>query len=198
MDAAPNTRASLLVRLSDPRDERAWTEFTAIYTPLIHRLARRRGLQDADADDLIQDVFRAVAKAMEGGGYETGRGSFRGWLFRIARNLMINFLISQKRQPQGSGNTDMQHLLEAQPAPDDEESALFETEYRRGLLVWAAEHVRGEFSDLTWRAFWLAGVEGRPAKEVAEVLGATIGTVYHYKSRVMARLRQKIEEAAGE
>ena len=198
MDVTPDTRASLLVRLSAPRDEQAWAEFTEIYSPLVRRLARQRGMQDADADDLVQEVYRAVAKAMERGAYDPERGSFRGWLFRIARNLMVNFLVSQKRQPRGSGDTDMQKLLESQPAVDGEESVLFDAEYRRGLLYWAAEQVRGEFSELTWQAFWQAGVEGRSAKEVAQALATTVGTVYHYKSRVMARLRQKIEQVEGQ
>ena len=54
MDETPNTRASLLIRLRDAGDERAWAEFTQIYAPFIKRVARGRGLQDADADDLVQ------------------------------------------------------------------------------------------------------------------------------------------------
>ncbi len=65
MSAVPPTRASLLIRLKPPRDERAWIEIVEIYEPLIHRLARARGVQEADADDLAQDVFRAVADAIE-------------------------------------------------------------------------------------------------------------------------------------
>ncbi len=61
----PATRQSLLVRLKDPRDEQAWSEFVAIYTPLVDRLARAKGLQPADAADLAQEVFRAVAGAIE-------------------------------------------------------------------------------------------------------------------------------------
>ncbi|HEV3258519.1 MAG TPA: sigma-70 family RNA polymerase sigma factor [Gemmataceae bacterium] len=198
MDDTPTTRASLLVRLRDPRDERAWAEFTEIYAPLIYRLARRRGLQDADAADLGQEVFRAVARAIERQAFDPARGSFRGWLFRIARNLVVNFLIGRERQPRGTGDTDMQALLEAQPAPAPEDSALFDAEYRRQLLYWAADQVRGQFSDLTWQAFWQTGVEGRGAREVADALGTTVGTVYHYKSRVMARLRQKMQQVEGE
>ncbi len=63
MEIAPSTRPSLLVRLRDSRDERAWSEFIELYGPLIHQLAKRRGIQDADAQDLAQDVFRAVARA---------------------------------------------------------------------------------------------------------------------------------------
>ena len=65
MDEVPDTRPSLLVRLCDPEDECAWTEFTAIYSPLIYRLACRKGFQDADAQDLVQEVLRAVAAAIE-------------------------------------------------------------------------------------------------------------------------------------
>ncbi|HWY86837.1 MAG TPA: sigma-70 family RNA polymerase sigma factor, partial [Gemmataceae bacterium] len=105
MHDTPNTRASLLFRLRDARDERAWSEFMAIYAPFVKRLARRRGLQDADADDLVQEVFRAVAHAFEKEAYDPSCGSFRGWLFRIARNLVVNFLIGQQRHPRGSGDS---------------------------------------------------------------------------------------------
>ncbi len=198
MDDTPATRPSLLLRLRNPRDERAWAEFVAIYTPLVRRLARRKGMQDADAADLTQEVFGAVARAVEREAYDPARGSFRGWLFRVARNLMVNFLVRQGRQPRGSGDTDVQRLLEEKAEPTAEDSALFDTEYRRQLLSWAAEQVRGEFSELTWRAFWLTAGEGRPAKEAADALGTTVGNVYHCKSRVMARLRRKVEEVEGE
>ena len=146
MDDSPSTRASLLVRLRDPRDERAWAEFVDIYTPLVHRLARQGGLQEADAADLAQDVFRAVASAIDRFDPDPGRGSFRGWLFRIARNLTINALAARGRQPRGSGDTDVMRLLEEQPAPAPDASACFDVEYRRRLFDWAVGQIRGEFS----------------------------------------------------
>jgi RNA polymerase sigma-70 factor (ECF subfamily) len=193
----PATRFSLLVRLRDPRDERAWSEFVEIYGPLVHQLARRRGLQDADAAEIVQDVFRAVAGAIERYDPDPARGSFRGWLATIARNLIINLLDAQRRHPRATGDTETRRLLAALPAPDSPESAVFDAEYRRRVLRWAAQQLRGEFTDSTWEAFWRTGVDGQPPEQAARDLGLSIGTVYQYKSRVVARLRREIERVAG-
>jgi RNA polymerase sigma-70 factor (ECF subfamily) len=169
-----------------------------IYTPLIERLARRKGLQEADTADLVQEVFRAVARRIEHYDPDPAKGSFRGWLSRIARNLILDSLAARRRRPQGAGDTNVHKLLDAQPAPSAEDSALFEAEYRRRLFAWAAEHVRADVSKMAWKVFWMAGMEGKSAKKVAEAVGTTIGTVYHYKSQVMARLRQKIAQIEAE
>jgi RNA polymerase sigma-70 factor (ECF subfamily) len=194
MNEAPQTHRSLLIRLRDRQDGRAWREFTEIYGPIIQQLARRKGLQEADAQDLVQDVFRAVARAIDRYDPDPTRGSFRGWLSRIAGNLIINQLVAQKRHPRATGGTDIQRLLEEQPDLPAEESALFEAELRQRLLAWAAERAKGSFSEPVWQAFWRTAVEGRPVKEVAATLGMTIGTVYQYKSRVVARIRREIEQ----
>jgi RNA polymerase sigma factor (sigma-70 family) len=198
MTDSPATRQSLLVRLKDPRDGQAWTEFVAIYTPLIDRLARAKGLQPADAADLAQEIFRAVSGAIERYDPNPARGSFRGWLFRIARNLMINLLAARRVRPQATGDSDVQEMLEKVPAPDGAETAFFEAEYRRRLFLWAADQVRGEFRKSTWQAFWLTAVEGQGPKTAAQASGISVGAVYIAKSRVMARLKAVIEQVEGE
>jgi RNA polymerase sigma-70 factor (ECF subfamily) len=197
MSQPPATRASLLLRLRDHQDEQAWGEFVEIYTPMLRRLARRKGLQEADAADLEQEVLRAVAGAIERYDLDPSAGSFRGWLFAITRNLILNLLASQRRHPRASGNSDLRRLLEARPAPDENDAELFESEYQRGILDWAVGKVRGEFNSVIWDAFWLTGVEGKPAQEVASSLRLSIGTVYQYKSRVVVRLRREIERVEG-
>ena len=198
MSESPLTQPSLLVRLRDRGDDLAWSEFVELYTPLIQRLARQKGLQEADAADLVQEVFGAVARWIDRYDPDPSKGSFRGWLSRIARNLILDALAARRRHPQGVGDTSVRRLLDAQPAPSPEDTALFEAEYRRRAFAWAAERVRGEVSEMAWRVFWMAGVEGNNAKAVALALGTTIGTVYHYKSQVMARLRRKVQELDGE
>jgi RNA polymerase sigma factor (sigma-70 family) len=197
MTESPATRRSLLVRLKDPHDEQAWTEFVAIYTPLIDRLAQARGLQSADAADLAQEVFRAVAGAIGRFDLDQRRGSFRGWLFKIARNLMINLLAARRGRPQATGDSDVQEMLERVPAPDSAETAFFDVEYRRRLLFWAAEQIREEFRKSTWQAFWLTAVEGQDPKAAAQASGISVGAVYIARSRVMARLKAVIEQVEG-
>jgi RNA polymerase sigma-70 factor (ECF subfamily) len=198
MNVEPTTRRSLLLRLRDLKDEGAWSEFTEIYGPLVLRLARRRGLQDADAEDIVQEVFRAVSRAIERYDPDPDRGSFRGWLSRIARNLIINLLATQRRQTCGTGSWDVQNLLEQCPDPDSEDSAIFDAEHRGRLIAWASERVRGNFSDAAWQAFSLTSVEGRPAKEAAEALGLSLGTVYQYKTRIVARIRRELVQLQWE
>jgi RNA polymerase sigma-70 factor (ECF subfamily) len=194
MDITPSTRPSLLIRLRNPQDERAWAEFTAIYAPLIYRLARRKGLQDADAEDLVQEVLRSVASAIDRWEPDPARGPFRNWLFRIARNLMINLLVNQRRHPRGIGGGDLLSLLEERAPRSQEDSALFDLEYRRQLFHWASDRIRGEFQPATWTAFWKTWVEGKKSKDVAVELGMSLGAIYMARSRVVARLRQAIAE----
>ena len=99
MTSPPETRASLIVRLPDPADARAWDEFAAVYAPLIYRLARRHGLQPADADDLVQEVFSSVSRSVQAWLRKDGRGPFRAWLLRIAKNVALNFLTRPKHRP---------------------------------------------------------------------------------------------------
>ena len=134
MTDSPVTRQSLLVRLRNPRDGQAWSEFVAIYTPLIDRLARANGLQAADAADLAQDVFRAVAGAIDRYDPDPARGSFRSWLFRIARNLMINLMAARRIRPQATGDSDVQELLECLPAPDGPETAFLTSNTAAGYF----------------------------------------------------------------
>ena len=197
MEDSPVTRASLLLRIRDGQDKEAWRQFVEIYASLIYGFARKRGLQDADAADLMQDVLRSIASAVGRLDYDPRRGSFRSWLYTVTRNKLYSFLDGQRRHPRGSGDSGAQQLLEEQAGPDDS-AAAWDQEYQRRLFGWAADHVRTEFQESTWQAFWQTAVEGRGPKDVARELNLSPGAVYVAKSRVIARLREKIQEVQDE
>jgi RNA polymerase sigma-70 factor (ECF subfamily) len=189
----PTTRPSLLVRLRDARDQEAWRQFVQLYGPVVYGYGRQRGLQDADAADLTQEVLRAVSTSVGRLDYDRRRGTFRGWLFAIAHHKLCDLLDRQRRHGQGSGDPAVQEWLEEQPDPA-EDGALWEQEYERWLFRWAAERVRPRFDAATWQAFWQTAVEGRSGKVVSEALGITVAAVYLARSRVMARLREQVRQ----
>jgi RNA polymerase sigma factor (sigma-70 family) len=193
MDSQPVTRPSLLVCLRDPHDSRAWSQFVAIYSPLVYRLARRHGLQETDAADVTQDVFCAVARGIRQFDYDPRKGSFRGWLVVVARSKLQDFLRKRQGKNQGIGGTEARKLIELQPAGDCEE-AFVEQEHRRCLFDWAVGQIQSDFQASTWQAFWQTSVEGKGSREVADSLGMTVGAVYIARSRVLAKLKQTIQQ----
>lgn len=188
MAVLPETRSSLLLRLRDAGDVAAWDELLEIYGPLVYRLARGRGLQPADADDLVQEVFGAVARAIAKWLDDPKRGPFRAWLLRIARNSAINLLTRPKRRGAGFRSLDDEDVAAPSDAERDEEA--FDFEYRREVFRWAAAQVQDAVAPKTWRAFWETAVEQRAVPAVAAELEMTEGSVYIARSRVLARLRE--------
>jgi RNA polymerase sigma-70 factor (ECF subfamily) len=191
MSTAPSTRASLLVRLRDPGDDDAWRQFVQLYAPVVYGFARQRQLQDADAADLTQEVLRSVMTSAGRLDYDPARGSFRGWLFTVTRNKFLD-LRERQRRGQGRGGTSAQAILADLPAPEEE--ALWDEEFRRRLFAAAAEQVREEFEEPSWQAFWATAIDGKKAADVAGELGLSVGAVYIAKSRIQARLKERVTE----
>lgn len=194
MQGIPETRASLLIRLRQPGNQEAWREFASLYEPLIYRLAARKGFQHADAQDLLQDVLVAIARGIDRLEIGEDKGRFRGWLFRISRNLIVNAIEKRQRVVVGSGDSDICERLAQEPELNPQEQTVYILEFRRELFHWAARGIREEFQPGTWNLFWRTSVEGEPIADTARELGLSLGAAYAARCRVLARLRKKIEE----
>lgn len=197
MAEAPLTRATLLARIRDGHDADAWREFLHLYGPVVYGFARNRGLQDADAADLMQEVLRSVARNANKMEYDPKRGTFRGWLYTVTRNKVYNFLNGQRNRPRASGDSAAQERLDAIP-DRDEPGNDWELEYQRQLSAKAMDRIKGEFQKSTWSAFWGTAVEGRTPVAVGNELKMSTGAVYVAKSRVIARLRDEVKKLEAE
>jgi RNA polymerase sigma-70 factor (ECF subfamily) len=193
MSCSPPTRPSLLVRIRDPRDTIAWSDFVDIYAPLVHSYARTRGLQDADAADVTQEVLQAVAAHAERFDYDPARGSFRGWLFRVTLNKLRDLVARRKAQAVASGDTGVHELL-ANAARSDADQQAWDQHHAWRLFLWAAEKARVDFREKTWQAFWRTAVEQRPVESVAKELQLSAGAIHVARCRVIARVKELLQD----
>jgi RNA polymerase sigma-70 factor (ECF subfamily) len=194
--AQPETRPSLIVRLQDPQNERAWTEFVCAYEPFLAQLVRRQGTPERHVPDVTQQLLFTIARSVDGWRDDGREASFRRWLGRVARNVVLKFLDRERKQVGGLGGTDFLHALHQ--APDAAADDARRQEYERELILWAAELVRSDFRETSWRAFWATQVEGREVADVAAELGVSAGSIYMSRSRILARIRVKVLEILEE
>lgn len=179
-----DTPASLLERLrAAPHGTASWERLVRLYTPLLLAWARRAGVPDADAPDLIQDVFARLWQTLPEFRYDPARGRFRGWLRTVTLNRWRELARRHLPTTEANGLTDL-------PAPAAE--AFWEGEYRARLVGRAVAVLQADFRPATWRAFWRVVVDGEPAADVAAGLGLTVGAVHAARFRVLARLRQEL------
>jgi RNA polymerase sigma-70 factor (ECF subfamily) len=175
----------------DAGDEAAWSQFVAIYTPLIFGFCRGRGLNETDSSDVTQEVLKAVAGALPRFQYEPGRSTFRNWLFTVVRSKLNNFITAQARWPKPAGQTTLQQFAEVAEAGSDEEA--WRREHQSHLVRWAADQICSEYKEGTWQAFWRTSVLGQDPEQVAGELGLSVNAVYIARSRVTSRLKEVIE-----
>lgn len=192
MEQAPSTRLSLLARVRNREDQQAWHQFAAVYRPVIVRLARRKGLQSADAEDLAQRVMVSVAGAIERFKAGAGRPRFRTWLYRVTENAIWNSLRNAARDRRHRDEFGHDRLGQV-AARSPQDADWLRWELRREVFHWAARQIRAEFQPETWNAFWLTAVESGDIEQVGRQLGKSPGAIYAARSRVIRRLAEMVQ-----
>jgi RNA polymerase sigma-70 factor (ECF subfamily) len=190
-----STSSSLLRRVRNQESD-AWTRLTELYGPLVYHWARRAGLQDVDATDVVQEVFRGVSAKLNGFDSQAG-GKFQAWLWGITRNKLCDHFRRGADLPDAAGGTEARMQLERIAESDsdilDETAAGFDAE--SSLLHSALNLIRVEFEESTWTAFWRSTVEGAPTADIADSLGMTKKAVRQAKYRVLRRLRAEMDDS---
>lgn len=195
MPEFPETDPSLIDRVKDMSDGASWLEFTGIYQPVVYRLARRRGMQDADAQDVSQQVFASISRSLAGWNAAKDQPPFRAWLSTIVRNAVTTAL-TRRRPDQGTGSSSVADALDKLPNAEQTVTELI-TEARREIVRWAADQIRPEFTELTWDIFWKTAMQELSVADVSKITGRSIGAIYVARHRVLARLKEKISEVSN-
>jgi len=193
LSSAPTTRLSLLLRIRDSADAASWQTFVDLYGPVVYRYCRGRGLQDADAAEVMQEVLLEVSRSARKLDYDPARGRFRSWLGAVAHSKLYRWSRQKRRAAVNGTTADIEILNETMTRV---QVTAWTEAFHRHILQAALARIRPRFAEATWQAFERVWLENRPAAEVAEELGQSVDWLYVAKSRVLKQLRLEIRELA--
>jgi RNA polymerase sigma factor (sigma-70 family) len=189
---SPTTPPSLLLRIRDPQDGTSWELFETLYAPVVRNYCRRRGLQNADIEDIVQEVLISVARTIGRFDYDPAKGQFRGWFRTITANAVRKFF----RKSSPTFIADAKHIESA--VSQESELNMIDEEFAKRVLHVACSHLSTSVQPETWHCFWRTWNDCEPASVVADSLGIPIHSVYVNKSRVSKRLEETVRMFAGE
>lgn len=191
------TRQSLLSRLRDWDDQESWRHFFDLYWKLLHGMARERGLNEQEAQEVVQETVIGVARSMPGFRYQPERCSFKSFLRHILEKKVAD---SYRRRERAARNialdTDDSSALDPidqLAAPRDEApDALWDKHWRQHLFDAAVERVKGRVTVKQFQIFHRLAVLGHKPGEVARTLDVNIAQVYLTRHRVAARIKKEL------
>jgi len=203
------TRTSLLGRLKNWDDQESWKEFFDTYWKMLYSVARRAGLSESDAQDVVQEAIVAVAKKMPGFQYDPAIGSFKSWLMLIIRRRIIDFFRKRGRdlQAAGSGSQPLRGLahheqgsatgtgtLARVPDPDgDQIQRIYDEEWKHHIFEAAVERVKQLVNYEEFQVFDCYAIKGWPPEQVAQTLNVTMSFVYNAKYRLTKLIREEAQ-----
>ena len=187
----PTTHVTLLTLLrQDPSDQAGWDEFVERYGRHIYRWCRHWNLQDADAEDVTQDILLKLTRKLRAFTYDPSR-SFRGWLKTVAHHAWRDFADSRRHAQRAAGGSQIQELMLTLEAREDLARKLEEA-FDLEILETAKVRVRLRVAPHTWEAFRLMAFEGLPVDEVAARAHLQVAMVYVAKNKVQKMLKEEI------
>ena len=189
------TRASLIGRLKNWKDQKSWEEFHQTYRPLIIGFALKQGLDAEAAEDIAQDTLLSVARSIAGFSYDPARSTFRNWLFTVARHRILDHIRRRPKEVElparAAGDSTRTSTAARVPDPNGAgPEASEQEEANRALLDEALERLKAQVSTEHFQIFYLAALKQQSAGKVAEALGVSAAKVYVVRHRVAPRFKR--------
>jgi RNA polymerase sigma-70 factor (ECF subfamily) len=201
-DDSLQTRQSLLSRLRDLDDQESWRTFFDLYWRLLYNVARRSGLDDSGAQDVVQETVIAVARKMPGFRYDSQRGSFKQWLLRITRRRIVDHLRKVYRQPLRADvgpemlDEDEAHAEAIADTGAGQIDRAWDEEWERTLFEAAVASVRREVNPKHFQVFDYCVLKGWPITKVTATLGLNAAQAYLAKHRVAQAVKRAVRRIA--
>jgi RNA polymerase sigma-70 factor (ECF subfamily) len=193
------TRLSLLTRLKDHADQDGWQRFFDTYGGVIRALAIQAGLSDADADEVLQDTLVSVSKEMPQFRYDPNRGSFKGWLFLIARRRIADHFRRQYRHNRLEQESLQEAAVEKLSDPkNDSLSQFWDEEWRIHHIQQAMDRVKRKVSPAQWQMFDLAAIQGWPTDKICTLLKVNRAQIYMARMRVGRLMKAELHSESTE
>lgn len=183
------TRASLLARLKDISQDESWREFFDTYWKLIYNTARRKGLVDVEAQEVVQETMISVSKSMPQFKYDPDKGSFKLWL----RNLTLWRIQDQFRKRSDNIPLDSTFDIPEKGSQEDQHlAAEWESDWEKNLINSAIERVKSRTSPNVFQIFTLCELQKKGARETAQILGVNIARVYLISHRLTKAITKEV------
>lgn len=182
------TRQSLLTRLKRPDDHDGWQRFFDTYGGVIHGMAMRAGLSQAEADDALQETLLSLCKEMPAFRYDPSRGSFKSWLFQITRRRIADQFRARARHSRATGD-DWQTVTETEDPQSDSLARHWDEEWRQQRMQAAIDRVKIKVAPRQWQMFDLATLQHWPTERICQLLGISRAQLYMAKMRVGRMLK---------
>ena len=187
------TRSSVLRAVAVTGNEAAWSRLFDLYAGFVYSIARRKGLNDADADDMVQTVFADLARNLPSFDYDRAKGRFRSYLAGLVNWRVIDRLNASRRDAELKSN--FWNEMRAAAGSDD---GFAEREWQAAALEEALRRIKTDVRPKHYAAFVASTIEGQDSEIVMNLYGISRDNLYQIRNRLTAKLREKVKEVLAE
>ena len=189
-----STRSSVLRAVANTENEAAWQRFFDLYAGFVFSIARSKGLNDTDADDIVQMVFVDLMRNLLSFKYDREKGRFRSYLAALVKWRVIDRLKAVRRD----ADLKADFMEEAKSAATTEDEDFEEREWQSAAMEETLRRIKPEVRPEHYAAFVASAVEGQDTDVVTKLYGISRDSLYQIRKRLTVKLREKLAEVRAE